>query len=270
MTGTFVIFSADGALARQPFAVGCSADLGEGPAAVRLLGRDLVLWRTPSGNVIAAPDQCTHSRGILSNGQVRDGCLVCPKHGWTFGDAGRCVAKPSNMPITDKAHLRTYSCTERYGLIWVSLGASATPVIEVAWDGDDRYRRIHAGVSVWRCNPIQIIEGLLAGADSSLVDITADAPFCIRSTLMSEGGAQHHRLLSCTPVDGRNSLVTSVIWTSNGDDDTEITGIGMADLAELKSVSEGGERRLPIIEISDKEDTVLADWRRRLVALISP
>lgn len=270
MTETFVIFSADGTLARQPFAVGCSADVEDGPLAVRLLGRDLVLWRSPSGNVIAAPDLCTHSRGILSNGQVRDGCLVCPKHGWTFGDAGRCVAKPSNMPITDKAHLRTYPCTERYGLIWVSLGTPAARVIDVAWDGDKRYRRIHTGVSVWRSNPIRIIERLLAETDSPLADITAEVPFCVRGTLKPEAEAQHHRLLACTPVDGRTSLVTSVIWTSSGNDDTEITGLAMADLPEVKSVSEGGGMRLPIVEVSDEDNTVLADWKRRLVASVSP
>jgi len=270
MTETFVIFTADGALARQPFAVGSSADVEDGPAAVRLLGRDLVLWRSPSGNVVAAPDQCTHSRGILSHGEVKDGCLVCPKHGWTFGDTGRCVAKPSNMPITEKAHLRTYPCTERYGVIWVSLAELAAPIIDVPWDGDEHYRRIHTGVSVWRSNPIRIIDKLLGWADSPLVDITSDVPFCVRGTLKSEGGVEHHRLLSCTPVDGRTSVVTSVIWTSSDDDDKEITAIAMADLAELKSVAEGGGMSLPIVEVSDEEDTVVADWKRRLVALVSP
>ena len=270
MTETFVIFNADGALARQPFAVGSSADVEDGPAAVRLLGRDLVLWRSPSGNVVAAPDQCTHSRGILSHGEVKDGCLVCPKHGWTFGDTGRCVAKPSNMPITEKAHLRTYPCTERYGVIWVSLGEPAAPIIDVPWDGDERYRRIHTGVSVWRSNPIRIIDKLLGWADSPLVDITSDVPFCVRGTLKSEGGVEHHRLLSCTPVDGRTSVVTSVIWTSSDDDDKEITAIAMADLAEVKSVAEGGGMSLPIVEVSDEEDTAVAEWKRRLVALVSP
>ena len=27
---------------------------------------------------------------------------------------------------------------------------------------------------------------------------------------------------------------------------------------------------LPIVEVSDEEDTVVADWKRRLVALVSP
>ncbi|UXA06165.1 Rieske 2Fe-2S domain-containing protein [Mycobacterium sp. SMC-2] len=270
MAETFVILNADGALARQPFAVACSGDIGDGPAAVRLLGRDLVLWRSPGGNIIAAPDLCTHSRGILSHGQVTEGRLVCPKHGWTFGDEGRCVAKPSNMPITEKAHLKTYPCTERYGLIWVSLGDPAAPVIDIAWDGDERYRRTHTGVSVWRSNPIQIIEALLAEADSPSADITAEVPFCVRETLRPMGGGRHHRLLSCTPIDGRTSLVTSVIWSSRDDDDTKITDIATADLAELKSVSEAGGMRSPIVEISDQEDTVLTDWKRRLVALVAP
>ncbi|WP_232068930.1 hypothetical protein [Mycobacterium mantenii] len=172
------------------------------------------------------------------------------------------------MPITDKAHLRPYPCTERYGLIWVSLSEPAAPITDVAWDGDRRYRRIHAGVSEWRSNPIQIVENLLADPDLPFTDVTADVPFCVRSTLTSADGAQHHRLLSLAPIDNRSTLVASVIWTSSADgDDAKATGTAMADLAQLKSKTETGGVALPIVETSE-EDTIVADWRRRLVAAL--
>ena len=52
------------------YAVAESADLGGPPVAVRLLGRDLVLWRSASGDVVAAPDRCPHREAPLSGGTV--------------------------------------------------------------------------------------------------------------------------------------------------------------------------------------------------------
>lgn len=121
MTSALTVLSAAGPLGHQWFAVARSANVQDAPAAARLLRRDLVLWRSPSGAVVAAPDRCTHSKGDLTKGEVNDGRLVCPKHGWTFGDGGRCVFKPSGLPINDRAHLKIHPCVERYGLVWVSL-----------------------------------------------------------------------------------------------------------------------------------------------------
>jgi len=45
--------------------------------SVTLLERDLVLWRTTSGEVFAAADRCPHRQAPLSEGEVQGGCLVC-------------------------------------------------------------------------------------------------------------------------------------------------------------------------------------------------
>ena len=37
------------------YVVGEGADVTPGPRSVRLLGRDLVVWRSPDGAVVAAP-----------------------------------------------------------------------------------------------------------------------------------------------------------------------------------------------------------------------
>lgn len=271
MTSTFMVLSAAGPLGRQWLPVARSADIEDAPLAVQLLGANLVLWRSPSRVAIAAPDRCTHSRGTLSNGVVTDGCLVCPKHGWTFGEAGRCVLKPSGLPITEKAHLKIHPCTERYGLIWVSLGVPATPVIDLAWDGDEGYRRIHTDVSTWRSNPVQIIEALLAQHDSPFVDSTAEVPFFVHGAFSTADGAQHRRLVSCAPVDARTTLVTSVLWSS-GDargDDAQIVAEAMADLNAVKSAVEAQGSASSAVEIAlDESETSSADWKRRLSSFV--
>ncbi|MGB8386601.1 MAG: Rieske 2Fe-2S domain-containing protein [Mycobacterium sp.] len=267
MTSALVALSATGPLGRQWLPVASSADIQDGPAGVRLLARDLVLWRSPIGAVVAAPNLCTHSKGDLTKGEVNSGRLVCPKHGWTFGDEGRCVFKPSGLPISDKAHLKTHPCTERYGLVWVSLGDPAAPVMDLAWD-DDRYRRIHNGASVWQSNSIQIMETLLAEGDCPYVDVTTEVPFFVRGAFKSDDGATHRRLISCAPVDNRTSLVTSVVWTNRDGrgDDAKIVNEVMADLDEVKSAAEklAGPASAEIAFGESRS----ADWKRRLLTFL--
>ncbi len=267
MTSELMVLSAAGPLGRQWFAVARSADVQDAPAAVRLLRRDLVLWRSPSGAVVAAPDRCTHSKGDLTKGEVSDGRLVCPKHGWTFGDGGRCVFKPSGLPINDRAHLKIHPCTERYGLVWVSLDDPSVGVIDVAWDDDDDYRMIYSGVSVWQSDPIPAVERLLAQSDSPYVDVAAELPFSVRGTFKSDDGSEHRRLVSCAPVDSNTSLVASIVWTTVNGDDARIVGEAMADLGELKSITERA-KGLPSAEITSDDEASSADWKRRLLAFI--
>lgn len=263
MTSTVVIFNADGALAHQWFPVHRAADVTDGPAAVRLLGRSLVVWRSPGGSVVAAHDSCPHSRGVLSEGRVTDGRLVCPKHGWTFGDEGRCVAKPTNLPIAENSHLTTYPCAERYGLIWVSLGSPASDIVDVGCEGS--WRRSSTDVSVWRANPIQITEALLSGRGPSEA-VAAHVPFSVEWTFKSDDGSTRHRLLSCAPVDGRTSLVASVIWTGGESGD-----VGLDSVRQAKERSESQWVPLPSIEIDPGEEgTVLGGWKRRFVEAMSP
>jgi phenylpropionate dioxygenase-like ring-hydroxylating dioxygenase large terminal subunit len=59
------------------------------PAAGRLLDQDLVIFRTPSGPVVA-DDQCPHRGAALSMGSLVGGELECGYHGWRFrGEDGR-------------------------------------------------------------------------------------------------------------------------------------------------------------------------------------
>ncbi|UXA05404.1 Rieske 2Fe-2S domain-containing protein [Mycobacterium sp. SMC-2] len=269
MTSAVIGFSAAGPFGRQWLPVASSADVQDSPAAARLLGRNLVLWRSPSAAVVAAPDLCTHSKGDLTKGEVNEGLLVCPKHGWTFGDEGRCVFKPSGLSINDKAHLKIHACTERYGLIWVSLNEPAAPLIDLAWDGDAVHRRIHSSVSVWNSNPIRIVETLLARANSPFDDVTADIPFVVQGTSKSDG-AQHRRLVSCAPIDSRHSMVATVVWTTNDahGDGAKVVDEATADLDDARSAAESGTVLTPSIDIALDEDTGSADWKRRLLAFV--
>jgi hypothetical protein len=181
------------------------------------------------------------------------------------------VFKPSGLPITENAHLKAHPCEEHYGLIWVSIGDPASPVTELVCDGDERYRRIHTGLSVWMSNPVEIVEALLGGADSPFDDINADVPFIVHGAVKLDDGAEHRRLLACAPVDGRTSLVTAIVWSGSSahDDDAKIVGELLADLDGVKRIAEQGGVAPSAVEIASNDgETNSADWKRRLVAFV--
>jgi len=158
------ILTGNDALTRYWYAVDRSVDVQDAPRSARLLGRDLVLWRGPNGNVIAAPDRCPHRESPLSVGWVEAGCIVCPYHGWTYGDEGRCVKVPSaneGVPPPPRAHLHTYHCTERYGLVWVCLGEPAAGIPEIEQEHDPAFRRINTPVDTWRTSATRMVDNFL-------------------------------------------------------------------------------------------------------------
>lgn len=147
------------------FPVAEVADVDPGPVAVTLLSQPLVLYRV-EGTLVAAPDRCPHREAPLSLGTVTDSGLACAYHGWQFGAGGACIAIPSSgerAAIPPAAHLSCVQVTERYGLVWVSLGnpapAAGIPVID--HDSDPAFRRINTGVEVWRAAATRMVDNFL-------------------------------------------------------------------------------------------------------------
>ena len=130
----------------HPVALAC--DLGSKPMAVRLLERDVVLWRDDAATVHAWADQCPHRGAKLSLGRVEDGRLECAYHGWQFAASGQCVKVPALPDFTPPAAhcAKTYAAQEAYGLVWVRLSATGSAVLP-AFDaeGDARLRMVNCG-----------------------------------------------------------------------------------------------------------------------------
>lgn len=71
-----------------------SEELGVGPLGRRVLGHDIVLWRTPTRQAWAFDDRCAHRGFPLSHGRVHGDSLACGYHGCTYRTDGRCVHVP--------------------------------------------------------------------------------------------------------------------------------------------------------------------------------
>ncbi len=106
-----------------------TTELGNAPLGVRRLGLDLVFWRDGEGRPQVAVDRCPHRGAALSAGEVIDGCVVCPFHGFRFNGDGACTAIPAHPDRTlPKAmSLAMLGSREAHGFVWVWTGPTATP-----------------------------------------------------------------------------------------------------------------------------------------------
>jgi len=133
---------------------------------VRVMGRDLVLWRSKEG-VHAWLDLCVHRGARLSLGAItradNGACVVCPYHGWTYDSSGACVqipAHPEQVPPA-RARVETFAVREKYGLVWVCLGKPASEVPPFPEGEETGFRLISAGPYRFQAQGPRIIENLL-------------------------------------------------------------------------------------------------------------
>ncbi len=102
------------------FAVGWSHELAEGQVeAIRCFGRDLVLFRSRSGEPALLDAYCPHLGAHLGvGGRVVGDTVRCPFHGWRFDATGRCVEIPHCRTIPPRAKLRGWDVVEKNGMIF--------------------------------------------------------------------------------------------------------------------------------------------------------
>ncbi len=265
-----ISFGARGPLRRYWFAVAQSTDIQDKAIAVEVLREHLVLWRGPSGKVIAAPNKCTHQAGQLHLGRVLGGRLVCPSHGWTFGDEGRCVRIPRRAEIPEDAHLVRFGCEERYGLVWVCFGTPTIGIPMVPVDGDPGFRRGNASLGTWKAPAPRIVEAFLKQPDRERV-FSFDVPFTYRCSMRGSDGYQRVQLLTCAPVGATTSVVSLLVWTNDSTSSDELLGAELTASAALREEVEAvrGMFELDDASLDDSDVTPLATWRRALLTAAS-
>ncbi|HEU5197621.1 MAG TPA: Rieske 2Fe-2S domain-containing protein [Methylomirabilota bacterium] len=100
------------------------------PVRVRLLGENLIGFRTTSGRVGLIQNHCPHRGASLFFGRNEADGLRCVYHGWKFDATGACVDMPSEPRescFKDKVRATAYPCVERNGVVWTYMGRRATP-----------------------------------------------------------------------------------------------------------------------------------------------
>lgn len=112
----------------HPFAL--SADAGSIPKQVRILGEDLILFRTGLGEPGLVQPRCCHRGTTLYYGKVEQDGIRCCYHGWLFGPEGECLDMPvepeRGQDLNDGRQQRYrqpwYPVREYHGLLFAYLG----------------------------------------------------------------------------------------------------------------------------------------------------
>jgi phenylpropionate dioxygenase-like ring-hydroxylating dioxygenase large terminal subunit len=125
------------------------------PLQVQILGLPFVAFRDTDGHPHVLSETCVHRGGSLGKGWVRDGCVVCPYHGWAFGGDGKCTNIPTiadDQHAPPRAKVDSYPTHEKYGILFAFLGDlpenERSPLYEIeVFDADG-----------WRANDIVTFE----------------------------------------------------------------------------------------------------------------
>ena len=102
---------------------------GDGPFALSVDGRDLVVLRTPGG-YRAFDGRCPHQGALLGEGELDGGALVCRNHRWRFtAETGRRIGGSECLTACPLEH--------RAGELWVDT-SSLTPTAPARRDSSTR------------------------------------------------------------------------------------------------------------------------------------
>jgi 5,5'-dehydrodivanillate O-demethylase oxygenase subunit len=132
---------------------------------VRLLGENLTLFRSESGELGLIGERCPHRGFDLEYGIPDERGLRCPYHGWLFDKTGTCIEMPFDDRVrTDNSARRARVGIEGYPvqalgeLIWAYLGPAPAPLLP-RWDVLARPEFDHAAqVHVLPCNWLQCMD----------------------------------------------------------------------------------------------------------------
>jgi len=140
-------------------------ELGRDPLGVTMLEERIVLYRRSDGRPAALEDACPHRKLPLSMGRIRGDDIECGYHGLTFDRHGTCTRAACVDRIPSMAKVRSYPVEERYGLIWVWMGApekadSAT-IFPVEHWGDPAWGLNRGDSMTIECNYLYVTDNLL-------------------------------------------------------------------------------------------------------------
>src|SRR6188508_2718655 len=133
------------------------------PLRVKLLGENLIAFRTTSGAVGLMQNACPHRGASLFFGRNEEEGLRCVYHGWKFDTAGNCTdmpSEPAESNFKTKVHARAYPTKEVAGLVWTYMGpAELMPELpNYGWTQVPE-ANVHFSRRIQECNYLQAIEG---------------------------------------------------------------------------------------------------------------
>jgi phthalate 4,5-dioxygenase len=138
---------------------------GGRPRGVRLLGEDVVAFRSPDGSVGVLEEACPHRGASMILARNEDCGLRCIYHGWLIDGAGKIhemPAEPEGSTFSDRVRARSFPAYEAGGIVWTYMGPPGTepPKMTFDWMGYPAENRMILKAQE-DCNWLQTLEGVI-------------------------------------------------------------------------------------------------------------
>jgi phenylpropionate dioxygenase-like ring-hydroxylating dioxygenase large terminal subunit len=176
----------------MPFHVSADLTAGGQPRRVRLLGEDLVVFRSPDGSIGLVDHACPHRGAPLVYGRNEDCGIRCVYHAWKFDRNGVTLEMPAEPPeskFKNNVRLKAYPCVERNGLVWTYMGPEKNnlpPLPNLEWNLVPA-EQVHISMRVQESNWLQALEGDIDPAHGQFLHNRIDNQNKFASLLNSRG-----------------------------------------------------------------------------------
>jgi phenylpropionate dioxygenase-like ring-hydroxylating dioxygenase large terminal subunit len=161
------------------YAAARSSDVGQSLAPLRMLGENIVVFRTENGDLAALEDACCHRKLPLSMGRRRGDYVVCGYHGLAFDRTGKCIASPTQTRLPAGARVRSYPAIDRWGMLWIWMGnpalADSDKIVFIDNHDADGWCLSGGDAMTCACNYLYLTDNLLDPAHVAWVHATTFA-----------------------------------------------------------------------------------------------
>jgi nitrite reductase/ring-hydroxylating ferredoxin subunit len=157
--------------------VALTSEVSETPKEIRILGEDLVIFKTTKGNIGLVHKACPHRRASMAYGKTEDKGIRCCYHGWLFSPNGEILETPGEDPsskpaatIRETFKLGAYPVVEFNGLAFSYLGPMDKipefphyDAFEIPGNTSSPYR------IDYNCNWIQVLDAIMDPVHTSFL-----------------------------------------------------------------------------------------------------
>ena len=157
--------------------VSLTSEVSETPKEIRILGEDLVIFKTSKGNIGLVHKACPHRRASMAYGKTEERGIRCCYHGWLFSPDGEILETPGEDPDSKPAaklretfKLGAYPIIEFNGLVFSYLGPiDKIPefphydAFEIPGNTSSPYR------IDYNCNWIQVLDAIMDPVHTSFL-----------------------------------------------------------------------------------------------------
>ena len=149
--------------------VALTSEVSEIPREIRILGEDLVIFKTKKGNIGLVHKACPHRRASMAYGKTENEGIRCCYHGWLFSPNGEILETPGEDPESKQAKklretfkLGAYPVIEFNGLVFSYLGPMDKIPEFPHYDSFKIPGNISSPYRVnYNCNWIQVLDAIM-------------------------------------------------------------------------------------------------------------